>query len=442
MKNIRHNADKLLEEYEKRNSGFDEPADFDDFAIEMLAEEPLDALLSEREITREQALIEAKAERDTYNALAERSGIKSRKFPWLWIELIEKCEKCESDLTEDNLGLLLWLVAAGRFSDDTDGLTDTEVEEFTIRQWLGVKDRMTGVKNYLNVLREKIVEFVKIIDLIDSAKTFDFGSSDKKDVERVFSALIENGFAEKCIDRNILHANLDAISQIINKNDYLKPVKPLVYFQTYVRQQKKLLNKERDFVPNLKKLFEYREYGIFDNNEKNFKQYAEYCRLYILLKDIFSDADIRLCDVGFMCCSNLAYWYHELGYMDYTCNLPEGIPFTSYEVIREMSVSCFDKSMYSDHVEMLEKWRKQYRQLYIEAIKAVENIRFEELGDFAELGEKYCQKFFCGDFLDHVTTENHDAAWGLLVYEMERRFDELLEQKICNIFDKYYINAL
>lgn len=437
MKNIWHNVDHLLKEYNKKTPSSEELSDFDDFAIEKLAEEPLDNILSERGITREQVLSVVKAEHDTYNALAERLGIKSREFPWLWIELIEKCE---SDPTEDSIELLLWLVAAGRFSDDTDDFTAAEAEEFAIRRWIKVNERVTDLKSYFYDLREKILEFAKILDLIDSSKTFEFGSSDETDVERVFSVLIENGFSEECKDRKELRGNLDAISQIINKNDYLKPIKPLVYFQTYVRQQNRFLN-SKGFTPNLKKLFAQRNYGISENNEKNFKQYAKYCLLYILLKGCFPDVDEKLCDTGFMCCSNLANWYHGLGYLDYTCELPEGIPFTPYEVIREMRVFCFDELVYPDPLGNLEKWRKKYRSLYLEAIRAVENIRFEELGDFAELGEKYCGKFFCGDFLDYVTTKNHDAAWGVLVYVTEKRFDELLEYKIFNIFDKYYINA-
>ncbi len=437
MKNIWQKADKLLEEYKNRNSDWDEPEDLDDFAIEALAEEPIDTLLSERGLTREQALSKAKAERDTYNALAERLGIESREFPWLWIELIGKCE---SDLTEDSIELLLWLTVGGSFSDDTDDFTEREAEDFAIRRYIGVKDRAAELKNYFNDLHEKLSEFAEIIDQINSIKTFKTGSSDETDVERVFSVMCENDFAEKCDNRELFYNNLEMISQMINKYDFLKPIKPLVYFHTYVRQQNKLLNKD-GFIPNLKKLFEERNYGILENNEKNFKQYAEYCRLYILLKGCFPDADEKLCDTGFMCCSNLANWYHELGYMDYTCDLPEGIPFTPYEVIREMGVFCFDESMRPDSPGKLKKWRKRYHSLYIEAIRVVENIRFEELGDFAELGEKYCQKFFSGEFLELVTSENHDAAWGLLVYETERRFDELLEYKIFDIFDKYYIKA-
>ncbi len=437
MKNIWQSVDKLLKDYEKRKSDFDELADFDDIAIEMLAEEPLDTLLSKREITREQALSDAKAELDTYNALAERLGIASRELPWLWIELIGKCE---SDPTEDSIRLLMWLTVGGSFSDDTDDFTEREAEDFAIRRYIGVKNRAAELKDYFNDLHEKFSEFIKILIEVDSVKTFKFGSADKNDVERVFSVILENGFAEKCDDTEVLHNNLWALSQMINKYDFLKPIKPLVYFQAYVRQQNKLLNKD-GFIPNLKKLFEERNYGILENNEKNFKQYAEYCRLYILLKGCFPDMDEKLCDTGFMCCSNLASWYHELGYMDYTCDLPEGIPFTPYEVIREMGVFCFDESMRPDSPGKLKKWRKRYHSLYIEAIRAVENIRFEELGDFAELGEKYCQKFFSGEFLELVTSENHDAAWGLLVYETERRFDELLEYKIFDIFDKYYIKA-
>lgn len=444
MKNIWHIADDLNDKYEKRNKSFDDLEDFDDFAIENLAnEQPLDEILSERKITLKEALSKEKAERDFYDKLANKLDIKSREFPRIWIELIEKCENCP---TEDNIKLLLWLTAGEGFTDETDSeFTAKEAEEQLIRRRIGIEKRVAELESYFCNLRECVPKFAEIISGIDSVKTDKFDLMDKntddKDVERVFSIINNNGFSVKSVDPEALHGNLMAISLMIGEYDFLKPIKPLVYFQVYVRQHKKLLNNV-GFIPNLKSVFQYREYGIFGNNEKNFNQYAEYCRLYILLKSCFPDADEELCDTGFLYCSNLASWYHELGYIDYSCDILDGIPFTTYAMVREMNVFCFDKPMYADSLEKLEKWRRQYRNLYIEAVKAVDDIRFEELGEFAELGERYCERFFNEDFSKCVKNENHqEAAWGLLVRETERRFDELLEQKICGIFDKYYINA-
>ena len=162
--------------------------------------------------------------------------------------------------------------------------------------------------------------------------------------------------------------------------------------------------------------------------------------MYILLKSCFPDADEELCDTGFLYSSNLAYWHYELGYMNYKSEIPDGIPLTSYAMIREMTVFCFEDSVYEDNnIEGLENHRKKYPNLYCEIVNAVEDIRFEELEKFAELGERFCDKFFNKDLKKYIKNEGqHEAAWGLLVRETERRFDELLEQKICDILDKYY----
>lgn len=438
MKNTWRTADNLIDKYDKRDKSFDDIEDFDDFAIEILAEKPLDELLSEHGLTREQALSEEEAERRYYNELANKLEIKSREFPWIWIELIDKCE---SDLYEDKIKLLLWLTAGGSFTDGTDDeLTAKENKDLLIRRHFGVKERVTELERHFESLREYIPKFAEILAKIDSIKKVKSGSTNKTDVDQVFSVICDNGFDAKCGNTEVLHDNLLVVSLIIETHDFLKTIKPLIYFQVYVRQRNKLLN-EDGFIPNLKSIFKYREYGIFDNNEKNFNQYAECCRLYILLKGCFSDADEKLCDTGFLYCSNLADWYHEIGYMDYRSEIPDGIPFTTYALIREMSVLCFDKSIYEDNIEKLEKWRRQYRKLYIEAVNAVEDIRFKELGEFAELGEGYCQQFFNEDIKKCVKNEDqHKAAWGLLVYVTEKSFDELLALEICGIFDKYYFN--
>lgn len=378
LENFWHNVDSLIEEYEKRKSSRDELDDFDDFAIEALDYEPLDKLLSERKITREKALFGRIAERDFYSGIAERLGIKSRINPWIWLEVIEQCE---SSPTADGIKLLLWLVAGGRFTDEIDdGFTAEENDDFLIRRWLGANEQAADLERYFNVLREKTIQFSKITDGINSVKTLDFGSTNTVEVERVFSVICENGFAENCVDNEILHNNLETVSQIIDACDFLKPIKPLVYFQIYVRQRNKLTN-TADYVPNLKSLFNQRIYDIRKNNDKNFKQYAEYCVLYDLLKKQLS-ADYELCDAGFQHCSNLADWYHNLGYMNYKwCgseNITPEIPISPQNLLREM----------------------------------------------------------CPDFLDDPLPESAYPE----IYENldDLSFEELLEQKICKILEKYY----
>lgn len=437
MKNIWRIADDLTEKYEKRNTLFDDIEDFDDLAIANLFYEPLDELLSGCGITRKQALSEEAAERRSYDELAKKLGIKTREFPWIWIELIKQCESCP---TEDHIKFLLWLTAGGSFAGADDELTTKEANEVLIRQWIRVNKRMAELKNHLFYLKKSVPEFAKILADIDRIKTVHLGTANDLDVDRVFSVIRDN-VSDTNFKKDLLCNNLMAISQIIDKYDFLKPIKPLVYFQAYVRQNNKLLNKV--FSPDLiKKMFESKAYKIFENNGKNFEQYAEFCLLYVLLKDCFPDADEKLCDMGFICCSNLTDWYHDLGYLGYSCDLPDGIPITTYALVRDMSVFCFDKSIYSGNNENLEKWSRQYQNLNMEVINAVDEIQFEELGEFAENGTGYCEKFFSEKIKNCIKNEDqHKAAWGLLVRETERRFDELLEQKICDILEKYYLKV-
>lgn len=441
LKNLWRTADEMNDKYEKRNTAFDDIEDFDDLAIKNLANESVDKLLSENGITKKQAVSAEAAERSSYDELANRLGIRSREFPWIWIELIEKCN---SELSEDNIKFLLWLTAGGSFVHNADDeLSAKEYEELSIRQWLGIKERRAELEDYFSNLRSNIPKYAKILNQIDHIKYYELGLTNESDAERVFSTICRNGFDTKYSSSNVLRDNLSVISQLIEKYVFLKPIKPLVYLQVFVRQQKKLFTGE-GYIPNLKIFFEFREYGVFNNNEKNFDQYAEYCRLYVLLKGCFPDMDEGLCDTGFLSCSNLASWYHELGYLGYRSEIPDGIPFTIYALIREMCVFCFGLSTV-DNAEMLEIWRRKYPRLYkeiVEIVNDVDNIRFEELGEFAEQGTAYCDKLFSEKIKNCVKNEEqHKAAWGLLVRETERRFDELLEQEICDILDKYYFNV-
>ena len=328
----------------------------------------------------------------------------SRNTPEGWAEIIGLCK---SETTPERLETLFHMMLG------------TRAAEFS---------------EFYNGFKTNLIKFGLILDELESGKINEFYTENKSECERVFALLCENGFAESGDKSEILRDNLVVLGGLISANEFLAKIKPLVYFQTLVNHKKKMLLKS-EFSPNFKKLFNRKDYLIDEDNGKSYKQFAEYCDLYVQLKNCFPNVDSGLCDIGFLYCSNLADWYHSLGWRGYKCDIPDGIPFTIEAAVREMFVICFDEP--SGDYRMLEKWRTEYSTLKDEAEKAVEAIRFEDLREFLENRAKFCERFFTGEFMECVNAENHDAAWGLLIRAAELRFDELLEEEIIGVLYDY-----
>lgn len=326
-----------------------------------------------------------------------------RNTPESWAEIIGLCK---SETTPERLETLIRMMSGTRAADFSE---------------------------FYNGFKKNLLEFGLILDELESGKINETGSENKSERERVFAMLCEIGFTEQQ-ETDILKINLEILDGLFSANEFLAKIKPLVYFQTLVKYKKKLLS-NTDFYPNLKNLFNRKDYLIGKDNGKSYKQFAEYCKLYVRLKECFPNADKGLCDVGFLYCSNLADWYHSLGWRGYECDIPEGIPFTIEAAVREMFVFCFDEP--SENYKTLEKWRKKYPTLQQKAEEAVEGIRFEDLREFSENCKKFCERFFTDEFMKHVNSENHAAAWGLLIRAAELRFDELLEDEIIGILYDY-----
>lgn len=423
MKDFQRELNELMRKF--NNTEYDL---LDDFAVQEMGDEPLDKLLSERGITFEQALSEEKSERERYRADAQKHGLTDLEPPLVWSEIIRLCK-------EDNSGscleILLWLLTGGRFSEKRD---DELGDDFAVRRWLGVSGRKAEYAGYINTYKDSIDKFAEILRAAETVKFIARGSSGT-DSERVFSLLCGSGFAEDCKNRQVLRDNIADLDGMISAYEFLQPIKPLIYFQTCVKRRSKLLN-STDFSPNLKKLFEYTEYDIFEDNGKNFVQYAVYCELYVRLKALLSDSDAGMCDAGFMYCSNLADWYHSLGAMGYECDIPEGIPFTIEAAVSEMCVSCFDEPSsldFIDNSEPFEGQQSKYPVLLRKAEKAADAICFDELREFAEDSTGFCEKLFTEEYAASVSARNHSAAWGILIRAVERKFDELLENEIISI---------
>lgn len=422
MKNSQMELNELMRKYDA--SEYD---DVDDFAVAEMADEPLDKLLSDRGISFEQALIEEQNDRDHYKQIADENNISVLVPSFMWDDVIKLCKQ---NFSEERYEILLWLLAGGLFSENYD---EELGDEFTVRRWLGITERVEEYRSFLDTYKCSRKEYDEIIRKIDAEKLSSRKFSET-DSERVFSLLCENGFANDCENKEVLLDNLTELDSVIKANDFLKPIKPLIYFQTYVRHRQKLLNKQA-FSPNFKNLFEYKQYGISSDNGKNFAQYADYCDLYTRLKMLFTDADRGLCDYGFIKCSNLADWYRSLPDLGYECDIPDGMPLTLDRFVEDMCVTCFDDPM--DLAWNTEDLRVKFPTLYKAVKETVCDLDFDELPEFAADQHKFCERFFTGELLRSVRDSSLDAAWQLLIEQTRHVFDALLNDEVLRIFNRY-----
>lgn len=430
MKSIWHEVNRLSEKYAAESEFGD--VSLDDFVLDNLAEESsLDTLLLDCGLTYKQALSKMNKDAEYYKELAKRCGLTEDKFqaPFVWAEIVGLCK---SEMTAERLEMLIWLMSGGRLCEKPDEELD---ENFYVWRWLGVRKRTSDFSEFFNGITSKLPEFATVLSEIERIKKTPPCTGNEAECERVFVMLCDNGFIDNNADLEIFRNNLIALSELISAHRFLEKLKPLVFFQAYVKHTKKLFFKS-DYIPNVKKLFERKEYAIGHDNGKNYKQFAEYCDLYVRMKSCFPNADSALCDTGFLYCSNLADWYHSLGAMGYECDIPEGIPFTIEAAVSEMCVSCFDEPLSLDFIgdsEIFKSQRAKHPVLQRKAEKAAEAIRFDELREFAEESAGFCEKLFDVEYAASVNTQNHDAAWGILVRAVERKFDELLENEIISI---------
>ena len=122
----------------------------------------------------------------------------------------------------------------------------------------------------------------------------------------------------------------------INSDEKLKLVKSYLIFAVLSRKTG-MMQKRENFIPNLKAMFQYQDYNIYNDNGKNFNQYQSNLELYDHLSRSYledADSDISLCDYCFANLSPLSEWYYS------NCEPNEDIPMN----LRRKIISIMPKS--------------------------------------------------------------------------------------------------
>lgn len=376
-------------------------------------------------ITAGDALTAARFSVREYKALLGRLNIPAEPQHLMWREYLRAVE---SGMTDDSQLLLSYLLAGGNV------LSENSEPEELISAWLDISERQKKIQAELVLRREKRAEFTAISEQLSALRQ---PSVDAEDFPNpVFNLLCSEGYADGA-DIDTLKYNLDLINALIKAVPALKPLSPLVYFQVYMHNRKKLLVKQ-DFVPTLKNLFNREEYSISADNGKNFDRYAEYCVMYLDLKKCFPEADEPLCDAGFLACSNLAEWCYE------NAELPDSFPLTDYAFVSECHTILF-----KDGMEEVPFWaqegvsfeeivllKEKYSALDKLAEKAAQNVDFSQLDRFLKDGSAFCSELLEENgMLEKLRPNQLSAARALLMFAVQTRFEEELVVDLAHIIN-------
>ncbi len=263
-------------------------------------------------LTSDEAYQKACEYKNEFYSLLKSHGIDSR-IPE--IILIDICKQTQF-YRDEGMFRLYCMAAADRillFENITD-------KEQMILCWLDIKDKAEELMAYLQglpVYRKRLEKLVKSIKKSPTEK------ADLEEQANLYKMSLEHGFIYKYGYKNNLYLNnVGELVRLVNSNEQLKSVKPYVYSAVLSRKHKMMLERA-DYTPNIKDVFKYKEYKIYDDNGKNFDTYQSYLELYEQLQRYYSDdpeVDISFSDYCFATLSNLSEWYHE------NCKPNEHIP--------------------------------------------------------------------------------------------------------------------
>lgn len=380
-------------------------------------------LLSECDLTTEELTAIAENDISEHLKISKQCGITTFQQPLIWNEIISLCKQ---SITPERIELLVWLMAGGDF--------DVIDRDFLPDKWIYTTQKYTEILEWLDQRKKNNTKFSEILHRFSSEK-INIGISDNQYM-KISKMLCENGYAKSCTDQDTLCQNLCVIGGTISGTPYLKPIAPLVLFKTYVKYKNRIMN-TWEFSPDMRKVLIRTEYKLSGENDKIFKRNLNYCQLYIDLKECCPNADNSLCDAGFIRLTNLAEWAYE--YLDPCDELPVTTRKTA-ERVNGCFGSCYGEPSFwfsiPTEVEEL-GLKKQCPFLAEDAKKATSAASFADLTDFVQTPDHLCDRLLWSRFSERIKPQDMDTAQLLFIDAMIDRFDQLLIDEICAIFDEY-----
>ena len=164
----------------------------------------------------------------------------------------------------------------------------------------------------------------------------------------LYEMAIENTFLYNARKNNIFLHNLGELVRLVNANECYRAVKPYIYFAVLSRKHKLMMEREH-YSPNIPKIYDYQEYTIQRDNNKNFNTYQSYLELYGQLRESYEgEIDGALTDYCMANTSNLCEWFYE------NCEPDDVIPMSLSQVAEVLSNGIWLMSEETDVGEFME----------------------------------------------------------------------------------------
>lgn len=376
----------------------------------------LNSVLEESGNTVESLTAQADELQAEYSALSEKMSMNlSDPLPLRW----EKLFRLHSAGNQDALRLLNMYISDCSFFSST---------EERVTQYAATRKRLDELTAWEEWYSAQSQQFSGLLERIRSCKTAN--GEPGTDVDSVFTLMMKSGCTSKNTDSVILRDNLTGISAFIY-GAVLENVAPLIWFLVIIHNQKKLCSTQ-GFIVNPQNILRYQEYNITQDNGKNFNQYEQYCNLYLDLKEAFPCADLQLCDMGFLKCSNLSQWCCD--FVDYPCGIPStaaGIierfspdffsnPWNDIELLRDSNVT------YSE----LEQWRFTHSGLAGLIESAVQSIQPDNIRYLIDNSREFIHGLAeSGGILSEIRLDDVYMAMPFLCSKAVSQFEVLLSER-------------
>ena len=170
----------------------------------------------------------------------------------IWVRLVPLCKE---KLIEERLALLLRFFS-GYEPDERP--SDLEEDDIILR-WISKTEQLYGNIGELKMRKKNTGKWRAIAAQAKKSRKKTEDINDDSSFSGVFNMLCKKGYAGGLKEPEILRENLRNIAGLIKANPFLKEVEPLVYFQSFLRHRKKMLENE-DYIPNIRNVFNYFSY--------------------------------------------------------------------------------------------------------------------------------------------------------------------------------------
>ena len=317
--------------------------------IDDLIDEAADTYRPIEEILREQGMIMAQAVHEA-NAFREKFFhlLRSKGIPVGNISLIcrEVARLTEHEHSNDVIFLYTALLTENGFLfGKLDG------DEQAVSLWLEQKERV-------DYLTQRIVNEPAYCRPLEELRHYkpqiDSADISLKEQAMLYEMAIENTFLYRFLhkkdskQRNLFLQNLGELVRLVNANECYRQIKPYVYTAVLTRRQKYMTGHEH-YSPNIPKIFDYQEYSIRRDNNKNYGTYQSYLELYGQLRESYEgEIDGTMTDYCMANTSNLCQWFYE------NCEPEDVIPMSLSQVAEYLSQTIWMQDEYGDVIGFIE----------------------------------------------------------------------------------------